>query len=138
MSLTLGLRAINLKITSRLRAAFSLAYAFAISAILFLRASIGQEADASEAENHHSPCGRFGDGARYAVGRYAVEPPMEQHPPAIRVTTDRLEHQLPIDAVEVAFDIDLGHPVVSPASLTGLANGIDRRFTVSGVLWSPS
>src|SRR5207245_9264637 len=44
---------------------------------------------------------------------------IEQHPRAVGMLTDRLEHQLPIDAVEVAFDVDVEHPVVSPASLTG-------------------
>src|SRR5271165_3064842 len=43
------------------------------------------------------------------------------------MTTNRLEHQLPIDAVEVSFDVDVEHPVVSPAALTGLAHCIDRR-----------
>src|SRR5215216_1888664 len=52
---------------------------------------------------------------------------IEQHPGAVRMTSDRLEHQLPIDAVEVTFDVEVEHPVVSPAALTGLANGIDRR-----------
>src|SRR6202022_1746669 len=52
---------------------------------------------------------------------------IEQHPRAVRMLTDRLEHQLPIDAVEVTFDVDVEHPVVSPASLTGLMDGIDRR-----------
>src|SRR5215813_2309245 len=52
---------------------------------------------------------------------------VEQYPRAIRMTPDRLEHQLPIDAVEVSFDVDVEHPVVSPAALTGLAHRIDRR-----------
>src|ERR1019366_940583 len=41
--------------------------------------------------------------------------------------TDRLEHQLPIDTVEVSFDVDVEHPVISPAALTGLTHRIDRR-----------
>jgi hypothetical protein len=41
--------------------------------------------------------------------------------------TDRLEQQLPIDTVEVTFDVDVEHPVVAPAALTSLAYGIDRR-----------
>jgi len=52
---------------------------------------------------------------------------IEQHPRAVRMTTDRLEQQLPIDAVEVPFDVDVEHPIVSPAPLTGLTHGIDRR-----------
>src|SRR5215467_8506418 len=52
---------------------------------------------------------------------------VEQHPRAVRMMTDRLEQQLPIDTVEVAFDVDVEHPVVAPAALTSLAYGIDRR-----------
>ena len=35
------------------------------------------------------------------------------------MTTNRGEQQLPIDTVEVSFDIDVEHPVVPPAALTG-------------------
>src|SRR6516165_1505315 len=56
---------------------------------------------------------------------------VEQHPGRVRMMTDRLEHQFPIDAVEVSFDVDVEHPVVSPAALTGLAHCIDRRFAGS-------
>ena len=42
--------------------------------------------------------------------------------------TDRLEHQLPIDAVEEALDVEIENPVVAPAALASLAHGIDRRF----------
>jgi len=41
--------------------------------------------------------------------------------------TDRLEQQLPIDTVEVTFDVDVEHPVAAPAAPTRLAYGIDRR-----------
>jgi hypothetical protein len=41
--------------------------------------------------------------------------------------TNRLEQQLPIDTVEVTFDVDVEHPVVAPAALTSLAYGLDRR-----------
>ena len=54
---------------------------------------------------------------------------VEQHPRAVRMTTDRLEHQLPIDAVEIGFYVEIEHPVVAPAALTSLAHGIDRRST---------
>ena len=40
---------------------------------------------------------------------------------------DRLEQQLPIDAVEVAFDVNVEHEVIAPAALTRLTHGIDRR-----------
>src|ERR1700751_2623561 len=52
---------------------------------------------------------------------------VEPHPRAVRMMTDRLEQQLPIDTVEVTFDVDVEHPVVAPAALTSLAYGIDRR-----------
>src|SRR5215475_9547157 len=47
------------------------------------------------------------------------------------MTTDRPEQQLPIDTVEISFDIEVEHPVVSPAALTGLAHSIDGRFAGS-------
>src|ERR1700693_3648105 len=52
---------------------------------------------------------------------------IEQYPRTVRMTTDRLEQQLPIDAVEVTFNVDVEHPIVSPAPLTGLTHSIDRR-----------
>ena len=42
---------------------------------------------------------------------------------------DRLEQPLPIDAVEIGLYVDIEHPVIPPAALTGLAHGIDRRST---------
>src|SRR5580704_4318579 len=47
------------------------------------------------------------------------------------MTTDGREQQLPIDTIEVSFDIEVEHPVVSPAALTGLAHSIDCRFAGS-------
>src|SRR6266851_3193594 len=47
------------------------------------------------------------------------------------MTTNRREQQLPIDTVEVSFNIEVEHPVVSPAALTGLAHRIDCRFAGS-------
>ena len=44
---------------------------------------------------------------------------------------DRLEQKLPIDAVEVAFDVEIKHPVIPPATLTSLTYGIDRRLAGS-------
>ena len=54
---------------------------------------------------------------------------VEQHPATVRMVTDGLEQQLPIDAVEVAFDVNVEHEVIPPAALTGLTHGIDRRST---------
>src|SRR5208282_446563 len=42
--------------------------------------------------------------------------------------TDRLQKQLPIDAVEKAFDVDVEHKVIPPAALARRAHGIDSRF----------
>src|SRR5271168_4629388 len=53
---------------------------------------------------------------------------VEQHPGLVRMTTDRPEHQLPIDTVEVGFYVEIEHPVVAPTALTSLAHGVDRRF----------
>src|SRR5208283_3421201 len=53
---------------------------------------------------------------------------VEQYPRLVRMTSDRLEHQLPIDAVEIGFYVEIEHPVVAPAALTSLTHGIDRRF----------
>src|SRR5207245_8180208 len=52
---------------------------------------------------------------------------VEKHPRAVRMFADRLEQQLPIDAVEIALDVDIEHPVVPPATLTSRPEGIDRR-----------
>src|SRR5690349_19539199 len=41
--------------------------------------------------------------------------------------TNRFEEQSPINAVEVALDVDIEHPVVPPAPLAGLPDGIDGR-----------
>src|SRR5262245_8029306 len=52
---------------------------------------------------------------------------VEQHPRAIRVMADSLEQQLPIDAVEETFDVEIEHPVVAPAALTSCTHGIKCR-----------
>jgi site-specific DNA recombinase len=54
---------------------------------------------------------------------------VEQHPRTVRMMPDRLEQPLPIDAVEIGLYVDIEHPVIPPAALTGLAHGIDRRST---------
>src|ERR1700683_1376011 len=53
---------------------------------------------------------------------------VEQNPRTARMMTNCLEHQLPINAVEIGFYVEVEHPVIPPASLTSLAHGIDRRF----------
>src|SRR5580704_13779700 len=52
---------------------------------------------------------------------------VEKHPRAVRVCTNRLEEQTPIDAVEVALDVDIEHPVVTPAPLTRCPDCVDGR-----------
>src|SRR5208337_5061070 len=52
---------------------------------------------------------------------------VELHPWAVRMGTNRLEEQAPIDAVEVALDVDIEHPVVTPASLTRCPDCVDGR-----------
>src|SRR6516225_1054723 len=46
---------------------------------------------------------------------------VEQHPRAVRMLADRLEHQLPINTVEVGLDVEIERPVVAPAALTSRA-----------------
>src|SRR5215475_9978478 len=53
---------------------------------------------------------------------------VEQHPRTIRMLADRLEHQLPINTVEVGLDVEIQHPVIAPAALTSRVHGIDRRL----------
>ena len=43
------------------------------------------------------------------------------------MVANRLEQQLPIDAVKIALDINIEHPVEPPATLSGLLEGVDRR-----------
>ena len=44
---------------------------------------------------------------------------------------NRLEHQLPIEAVKETLNVEIEHPVVAPAALTSRAHGIDRRLAGS-------
>src|SRR5215475_15791583 len=53
---------------------------------------------------------------------------VEQHPAAIRMLANRLEHQLPIKTVEVGLNVKIEHPVIAPAALSRCAHGVDRRF----------
>src|SRR5215831_1422900 len=43
------------------------------------------------------------------------------------MVANRFEQQLPIDAVKIALDVNIEHPVEPPAALSGLPEGIDRR-----------
>src|SRR5580700_3523832 len=74
-----------------------------------------------------SRCARHDTAVLHLHRRLQPALDVEQHPRAVRMMTDRLEQQLPIDTVEVTFDVDVEHPVVAPAALTSLAYGIDRR-----------
>src|ERR1700693_6086444 len=46
---------------------------------------------------------------------------VQQHPRTVCMMTNRLEHQLPINAVEIGFYVEIEHPVVAPTALTSLA-----------------
>src|ERR1700730_12311303 len=46
---------------------------------------------------------------------------------AIRMVANHLEQHLPIDAVKIALDVDIEHPVEPPAAPPGLLEGVDRR-----------
>src|SRR5215510_898562 len=56
---------------------------------------------------------------------------VEQHPTAVRMLADCLEHQLPINTVEVGLSVQIEHPVVAPAALSRCAHRVDRRFAGS-------
>lgn len=62
------------------------------------------------------------------TGTFSQRIDVEEHPRTARMMTDRLEQELPIDAVEEAFDVEIEHPVVAPTALTSLMHGVDRRF----------
>src|SRR5207245_11465620 len=53
---------------------------------------------------------------------------VEEYPRLVRMMTDRPEHELPIDAVEIGLYVEIEHPVVAPTALTSSAHGVDRRF----------
>jgi hypothetical protein len=52
---------------------------------------------------------------------------VEQRPGTVRMFANSPEHQLPIDAIEEAFDVEIEHPVVAPAALASRAHRVDRR-----------
>src|SRR5271169_434314 len=76
-----------------------------------------------------SPRHSRSDAAIFQLDR-SLQPALdiEQHPRTVGMTTDRLEHQLPVDAVEIAFYVEIEHPVVAPTAPPSLAHGGDRRF----------
>src|SRR5262245_61397289 len=54
---------------------------------------------------------------------------IENGPDAVGMSTDRLEQQLMINVVKETLDVDIEHPVRSPASLARRPDCIDRRPT---------
>src|SRR5208282_658202 len=68
------------------------------------------------------------DAAIFQLNR-SLQPALdvEQNPRTVRMITNCLEHQLPINAVEIGFYVEVEHPVVAPAALPSLAHGVDRR-----------
>src|SRR6476661_1084084 len=71
---------------------------------------------------------RYDAAVLHLHGRLQPALDVEQHPRAVRMTTNRREHQPPVDAVEEALDVEIEHPVVAPTALTSRAHGIDRRL----------
>src|SRR6201982_221342 len=74
-----------------------------------------------------SRCARHDTAVLHMHRRLQPALDVEQHPRAVRMMTDRLEQPLPIDTVEVTFDVDVEPQVVAPPVLTSVAYGIDRR-----------
>ena len=76
-----------------------------------------------------SSCRARHDAAIFQLNR-SLQPALdiEQNPRTVRMMTNCLEHQLPINAVEIGLYVDVEHPVVPPAALTSLTHGVDRRF----------
>ena len=56
----------------------------------------------------------------------------EARPWAVGMVANRLEQPLPIDAVKIALDINIEHPVRSPATLSGSSGG--RRSPSAGAV----
>jgi hypothetical protein len=54
---------------------------------------------------------------------------VEQDPRAVGMMPNRLEHQLPVDTVKEALDVEVENPIGAEAPLAGLGHGIDRRLT---------
>src|SRR3984957_10407336 len=60
--------------------------------------------------------------------RYAREGvPLSLSTLADQVVANCLEQQLPIDAVKIALDVNIEHPIEPPAAPSGLLEGVDRR-----------
>src|ERR1700735_2892096 len=61
---------------------------------------------------------------RHAHGR--PQPPfkVEQNPWAIRVPPHRSHQEVPVDFIEEALDVEIEHPVISPATLPGFDEGV--------------
>jgi site-specific DNA recombinase len=53
---------------------------------------------------------------------------VEQNPTAIRMLADRLEHQLPINTVEVGLHVEVKYPVVAPTAPASSAHRLDCRL----------
>src|SRR3954467_15658829 len=74
-----------------------------------------------------SRCSRHDATVLQLHGRLQPALDVEKHPGASRMFADRPQEKIPIDAVKVAPYIDVQHPVVPPAALAGLPDGVDRR-----------
>ena len=58
------------------------------------------------------------------------QPPfqVEQNPWAVRVPPHGSHQEVPIDLIEETLDVQIEHPVISPATLPSLDEGIMRRL----------
>jgi hypothetical protein len=61
---------------------------------------------------------------RHAHGR--PQPPfkVEQNPWAVRVPSHSPHQEVPIDFIEETLDVEVEHPVISPATLPGFGEGV--------------
>lgn len=62
---------------------------------------------------------------------------IKQHPTAVRMFAERLEHKLVIDAVEEPFDVEINDPVGAPAALSCRPDCVDCRSARVGIRTSP-
>src|SRR5215469_6102560 len=93
--------------------------------------SIVQEQISQDGADHPSlrcPCPTRDDAAvLHFDGSFEPALNIEKHPRAIRMVANCLEQQRPIDAVKIALNVNIEHPVEPPAALSGLPEGVDRR-----------
>ena len=68
---------------------------------------------------------------RHLNGRSQPSVEVKQHPRTVRMLAHRPHQQFPVDFIEEGFDVQIEHPVVTPAALPRHADCIERRFAGS-------